>query len=378
MTDMKNNDESIPQDIFDLVQEIEEKAGRAVDDIETVEEQTSNAVIAPKELTDEHYIVMSPEGVHINKPEIFEQLEKTSLSASLITSMEKCPAKWLFEKSVKRELIEEPEDTPGKRGQVFHSIMEDFFAIEPPENRTKIELYGITARVIKEQYPEFADNEEVIEWTLNAIHGYYQMGGNPKEVNIATVKKHKSKEFIKGLEVFVKGQLGKASRQTLGYIDQVIQDALEADGVIVSDWKSGAKIDRFEKPQNLDEPRKENRGFPELRQQMIYTMLLEARGANVTSARLVYPVAKGIVNVDVNDLWIRKKVIEDVEKADETLSISIEQNTFEYGPSILCSWCPLVNICPGAQRFDNEKAVNSRAKQPTAEELEKGVFVKGE
>lgn len=375
---MKNNEDAIPQDIFDLIQEIDKKAGIPVDNTEipvAVEEPES--VTAPEALSDEHYVVMSPKGIHINKPEIFEKLDDISLSASLITSMEQCPAQWVFDKYVKREIIEEPEDTPAKRGNVFHTIMEDFFEIEPPEDRTMIKLYEITARVIKEGYPEFADNQEVIQWTLDAVHGYYEMGGNPKNVNIATVKKHKTDEPVKGLEIFVKGQIGKASRKTLGYVDQIIQDHIDEEGIVVSDWKSGATIRRFQKPQNLDKPRKYNPGFPEVRQQMIYTMLLEARGEKVTSARLVYPVGREIVNVDVDDLWIRKKVVESVEKADKTLSNSIEQNLFEYGPSALCSWCPLVNMCPAAQKIPSEKAVESREKQPTVEELKKGVYLKG-
>lgn len=114
-------------------------------------------------------------------------------------------------------------------------------------------------------------------------------------------------------------------------------------------------------------------GFNEARQQTIYTMLLEQRGIDVSGARLIYPVAGTVVDVDIDNERLREKITETIEQADRSITDSIENNTFEYGPSFLCSWCPLVNVCPQAEKKTFQKAVDARAKQPTAEELKKGI-----
>lgn len=290
--------------------------------------------------------------------------------------MEQCPAKWVFEKYVKKEVIPEEDDTPARRGNVFHDIMEKFFAIDPPEERTTKLLAEITKDTISTKYPEFKQNGEVIQWVKDAVRGYYEMGGNPTAVTIADVPKHKRKpddpdETEKGLESFVKGQIGDATRETLGFIDQVVEDQKHKDGsVIIADWKSGSKARRFKKST------KSNDGFNEVRQQILYTMLMEQRDVKVSSARLIYPVAGVVINVDTNDEELRVRIVESVEEADKMLTDSIENNTFEYGPSFLCSWCPLVNVCPVADKKPFQKAVDARAKQPVLEDIEGAVVFK--
>lgn len=327
-----------------------------------------------EEQGDTKYLVsLSDRGLHIEDPEIFKKLDKLSLSPSTVAAMEQCPAKWAFEKYAKKEIVGEDDDTPARRGNVFHDIMENFFKLEP-EDRTPAELTAITKTVITQKYPEFATNGEVLRWVKDAIEGYYKMGGKPKQVNVANVPKHKRKpedpdEVIPGLEIFVKGKLGNATRETLGFIDQVLEDAKNEGAVIVSDWKSGAKFKEFKKTTKSDD------GFNEVRQQIIYTMLMEQKGVNVSSARLIYPVARKVVNVDVDDDEIRLRIIDSIEKADKKLNESIEANTFEYGPSFLCSWCPLVNICRVAEKKPFKKAVDARKIQPTPEELMTGVKI---
>lgn len=118
---------------------------------------------------------------------------------------------------------------------------------------------------------------------------------------------------------------------------------------------------------------KSEEGLPEQRQQLIYKMLLEKEGINVSGARLIYPVAKQIVNVDFEDKKLAERVVEDVENTDQALSTMIDNNAFEYGPSFLCAWCPLSKMCPAATIKPYEKMQKAFASQPEPEILMKGI-----
>ena len=347
----------------------------------------------PDPITEDDFplVSLSQSGLHIESHKVAKKLDKVSLSPSTIASLEQCPAKWAFEKYVKPEILPEDKDTPGRRGSVFHDIMEEFFRIEPPQDRTTSELTRITKEVISEKYPDFKDNPEVIQWVKEAIQGYYKMGGKPQSVIVADTPKNKRSpddpdETQKGLEIFVKGKLGDTIRSTLGYIDQVLDSSVgENKSVVVSDWKTG----KMKIPETSFSPSRYGKntvsttklkrgddGFNEVRQQMIYTMLLEQQEVSVSSARLVYPVAGTVVNVDVDDEVIRLRIIETIEEADQLLEESIENNTFEYGPSFLCSWCPLSKVCPDALLKQFPKAWDAQAQQPDPEDLKPGVAFK--
>lgn len=331
----------------------------------------------PEPITEDDFplVSLSASGLHIESGKISQKLEKVSLSASTIAAMEQCPAKWAFEKYVKPEILPEELDTPGRRGSAFHDIMEEFFTIEPPEDRTTSELARITKKVISTKYPDFKNNPEVIEWVKGAIRGYYQMGGKPEMVKVADVPKNKYSpedpdEMTKGLEIFVKGQIGEASRQTLGFVDRIIESPVTEGTVIIEDWKSGKNAKVFKKTT------KSNDGFNEVRQQMIYTMLMEQSNVNVSAARLIYPVAGVVLDVDIHDDELRVRIVKSIEMADKMLSESIENNTFEYGPSFLCSWCPLFSLCPQKEVKHFQKALDAQAQQPSPEELtEAGALV---
>lgn len=323
---------------------------------------------------DNYLISFGPESAAILSEEIKEKLAKKNLSASLVTALnEGCHAKWLADTFVLRDLVPEAMDNAATRGSMFHKVMEILFAL-PQEERTHQATRDAVDEVLNDD--EFIDavNEESIAWLRNAVNSYYSMGGKPEKVEIAHVKtgrktKDGEEELKIGLEVFVKGKIGNTKRDILGFVDQVLQDPRpnRENCIVVSDWKSGAKFKEWNpKTKSLD-------GLPEARQQLIYTMLLENVGNKVSAAKLVYPVAKHIVNVNVNDENLRQRVIEDVEKADETLNELIESNEFSYNPTALCSWCPLVKICPKPFKLNKEKFIEAREKQHEPEALRVGI-----
>lgn len=313
-------------------------------------------------------ISMDPKGVHIVSKTVAEKLEKKSISPSMITSLEQCPAKWAAESFATRELIEEEPDNAARRGSLFHQIMENLFH-EEPEKRTPEAVKAITKDVFKsEDYKDLAEVPEAVEWTRNAINGYYSMGGNPKTVQVAEVEL--DGKVKKGLEVFVKGKIGNCTRDTLGFIDRLIVNTKKGDGSIyIEDWKTGAKA-KVWNPKT-----KSTEGFPEQRQQIIYSIILGQKEVPVSGARLIFPVARQIVPVDLTDESLKNKVIESVEETDKKLDIYTERNTFEYKPSFLCAYCPLAKICPKATIKPYPKIQEAYRNQPDPEVLLKGIDV---
>ena len=320
--------------------------------------------------TDQEILIsIDNKGVHIVAKKAADQLEKKSISPSMITSLESCPAKWAAEAFATRELIEQEPDNAARRGSLFHQIMEDVCKSEP-EERTKKLVKQTTEDVFNsDDYKDLAANEDVIAWVRDAINGYYTMGGNPMNVDIAEVSLG-GKAPKKGLEIFVKGRIGDARRETLGFIDRLIVNKKKNDGsIVIEDWKTGAKAKVWNPNTKGDE------GLPEQRQQIIYSILLEQDDVDVSGARLIYPVARTVVNVDLEDEDLKQKVITSIEETDKKLDVYTERNTFEFKPSFLCSWCPLVSICPKAMLKPYDKMVQARAQQPSAEVLLKGIEV---
>lgn len=308
-------------------------------------------------------------GIHIASSRISDSLEKKKISASMITGLEGCPARWLAQSFITRELVPEEQDNAARRGSLFHKIMEDVFR-HPPIERTKSLVRKTVNDVLKsEEFSDLNGNEEVFSWVKLAINGYYQMGGNPQKVEVAKLAIGGRKESD-ALEVFVNGKIGDTKRSVLGFVDRVVLDTKKKDGsVIIEDWKSSSKAKRWN-PKNKSED-----GLPEARQQTIYSMLLED-DVDVSGARLIYPVAKEIVDVDIYNQKLRDRVVKDVEETDKKLDSLIDSNNFEFKPDFLCAWCPLAKICPSAQIKPYAKMKEAYATQPDAEILSKGIEFK--
>lgn len=304
-------------------------------------------------------------GISIVSEETAAALAKKKISPSLISGIENCPASWAAGNFVMRDIEEEP-DNPKTRGQLFHRVMEMLFSA-PPEERTREKVAEIKAEVLKEEeFAVFLGIPAALEWLDSAINGYYKMGGRPQKVNIASIKREEDSEPIPGLEIFVEGSLAGANRRTLGFIDRLTISPDTPDAVIVEDWKSGAKAKKW------NGSLKSNDGLPDARQQVIYSMLLEQQGINVAGARLIFPVAKEIVEVDLEDENLKARVLADIKKTDEALDNFIENNNFEYKPSFLCAWCPIAKICPKAEISNFAKAKEAFNKQPSIEKLAAG------
>lgn len=319
----------------------------------------------------EKLISIDSQSVHVLAESVADKLAKKNISPSMVTGLEGCAGRWLSDSFVMRDLIEQEPDNAARRGSLFHKVMEDLFSL-PPEERTHDAVKRFVKQNLEEgEFADLGNNKEAIMWLRTAINGYYKMGGDPTKVKVAQLDRtHTKKDGTSyqksepGLEIFVRGQIGEAKRPTLGYIDQVIEDPTRDDSsIIIQDWKSGAKAKKWNPKTKGDE------GLAEQRQQIIYSILLRQEGFNVSGARLVFPVAQEIVDVDLGDEKLYADVIKAVEDTDKKLDVMIESNDFELKPSFLCAWCPLAKICPQAMIKPYDKMMAAYSQQPEPEVL---------
>lgn len=296
-------------------------------------------------------VTFDNDGAHIVDPGVAQKFRDKKISASLITDLrEGCHAGWLAKTYVVPEVITEPEDNPRTRGSLFHRVMEHFFAL-PPAERTKDNLRDCIRRTLsEEEFQGFATNRDAAAWLTSTIRGYYTME-DPTGVRVATI------DDKPGLERFVSGQLPGVSRRVIGFVDRITETPT---GVMVEDWKTGAKPKEWAGvyPARSKRPdgspfydTRKSLGYAEARQQGLYTLLLEQQGQTVDGARLLFPAAPTptVVDVPVHDPEFRGSIVRDAAEVDTALDLLSDTNEFTYNPSVLCSWCPLAKVCPAAQ-----------------------------
>ena len=313
-----------------------------------------------------HIVMMDNVGLHIVSEKTAEQFRKKQLSASLVTELrEGCPAAWLAKTYVVPEVIETPPDNPMTRGSFFHRIMEHFFRLPAAERTRDALIRCVNITLGEPDYEVFRTNLDVRDWIEGALRGYYKLGEDPQDVQVATVN---SKT---GLEVFVKGKLPGASRNLIGFIDRVSYSG--DGGVVVEDWKTGGKLKQWEggypelvknKDGSTSYNTRNASGYAEARQQMIYATLLRQNGYQVDGARLMFPVAGGVAKVPVDDTEFQQAVVADVVEVDQKMDELEKSNEFSYNPSVLCSWCPLAKFCPAARTPYKDKHEAARNEQP--------------
>ena len=135
-------------------------------------------------------VSMNDSGLSITSSQVADAYDKKSLSASLVSDLidkSACPARWLANSFVLKEIIDEPVDTPATRGSLFHKVMEDFFTL-PGEERTSDALKDIMKTVLSsDDFRELGRIPEARQWLIDAIKNYFSMGGKPDRVKIAEV-----------------------------------------------------------------------------------------------------------------------------------------------------------------------------------------------
>lgn len=324
---------------------------------------------------------LSKEGLSLVDPEIVSKAEKMKLSNSAITSMLKCPAKFAADKWILRDIMPEDPLSANVLGSAFHKVMEIFYG-KPAGKRTVEDMRDAYREALSlDEFKAVKEDKEARQWVKDRVNSYWAMGlEKPDEVQIASVEREgKWGPYTKkGLELYVQDKIGDSKRETCGFIDRLCVDD---DGeYLIDDWKTGKKADVFD-------PSDKYPDFSKVRQQILYTLMLEQQGGRVKAARLIYPKTaykdpdgEEAIGGFVDDIPIRnkhyvKQAIKDVETVDAMVESCVSRNTWDTEPSPLCSWCPLVNICPAAMKMSKANAVESRSNQPTKEFLADGGIV---
>lgn len=319
-------------------------------------------------MSDDAKTWIDSDGIHVDDGKLMSGMERVTASATLVEEfLNGCPARYLFDSKLKKDIFPDGPDSPLPRGTAFHRVMELYYGLDESKRGPKLngEVLNACARKALSEMPDmFSHDREFMTWLRKAIDDYMDMNSEYTDVDVAMYKV--GHEYKPGLELGVSGYIGNAKRKTFGKIDRLTADG--DGGAYIDDYKTGKKAKAYD-------PRDRFPEFGYVRQQTMYAMLLEDdakqdnEGFRITGARLLYPIPNRVLNVDVSDEHIRAKTIKDVEKAAAMLDDAVNTNTYAFAPGKLCSWCPLVNICPKADKDDREKFVAARAKQPSAETL---------
>jgi putative RecB family exonuclease len=325
--------------------------------------------------------VMTREGLKMEMTNQDDQqkIQNVSLSNSFISALQQCPAKAAADKWLLKDILPDDPLSPMVLGSAFHKVMEVFFHYQSKDRTVDGIRLAFDAMLKDKDLSIIGTDEKALHWVQNAVNKYWTLGlEDPKSITIPEVTIHHDGKYGPydktevGLELFIDGQIGQASRKTLGFIDRLIIDPDSNNNeFIVDDWKTGKKAsDYLPKIQKFPD-------FGYVRQQVLYSMMMEQAGFPISKARLIYPIAKyedptsheisnGHVSIiDVHRDDYREQAVKDVEEADRTINVSLETNTWECSSSPLCSWCPLVNVCPAAFKLNKANAVEARKNAPT-------------
>lgn len=253
--------------------------------------------------------------VQVLDNEIKNKINSINISPSAVGSWLSSPGDYIIDKFIAPE-VQKEEQIYFIRGTWFHSIMEDFFK-KPGYERTFDGLKESLNRVTSsnDDFKALIDKEENKEWLTNAIRGYWETWGKDQAKDEKIAKLFLMGEQKDGLELFVNGKIGNASRRCLGFIDRLIEGN---GGLKVQDWKTGKHVASYDP----NKPISDYNSFDYWRQQLFYTILLEDMGLVVTEASLVFPCADPPTEVfiDVFSQEARNQVVKDVEQMDLELT----------------------------------------------------------
>lgn len=255
--------------------------------------------------------------LYILDKELKKKIDNIKLSPSMIDSFLKSPADYVMDKFIAPS-IQKSNPIYLDRGSCFHEIMEHFYSSLKETERNSKALKEIAKKVIIDKYNTIYEDEESREWINNALKCYWELWGkDAKDEKLAQI-------FLlgktwNGTEVFVTGKIGECKRQTVAFIDKLVEGS---KGLKIYDYKTNKAVTEYDSSKKISE----NNPFDYSRQQIAYTLLLEKYGIMVEEASLLFPVADPPQKVDIEIFSEeqRKQVIKDFEEVDKALSECIE------------------------------------------------------
>jgi putative RecB family exonuclease len=244
------------------------------------------------------------------------------LSPSGASTFTQCPRRW------RMRYIEKLPDPPGEAalvGTFAHRVLEVLMDLDPTERTVD------TARAIAaDQWPQMADDNDFLalgfneaearsfRWkSWNAIEGLWAIE-DPRNVNVEATEQR------------VQTELGSVPFS--GVVDRLER---EADGLVVSDYKSGKAPSPRYRESRLD-------------QVLLYAAAVHAStGEMPVRARLLY-LGDRHVATDVTNAALDSAV---GRLGDTWSAIQTACSTDSFAPTTgpLCGWCPYLDRCTEGQ-----------------------------
>ena len=269
--------------------------------------------------TDLNNLTLTPDALHVTG-DTLEAITRTAVSPSTSNTFhDSCPARWAAE-----QVVSVPHDgfSPANVGTAAHTVLERLY-LKPPAERTEHEAMR---ELIDLSHNEYPDDETTRGLWLSAVaekyRGIFNME-NPEDINVLYCEPQLDGITIDGIPFN-------------GFIDRI--DEVNGSARIV-DYKTG----NFRKP---------NPAFFDGYAQQVRLYAIAAReklGVDPRTGYLFY-TAEG----RKHQVAIAKKHLNEAKriyvKASEKLFTCQETGEFPTKVSGLCSWCPLVEVCPSAKR----------------------------
>ncbi|XBH23001.1 PD-(D/E)XK nuclease family protein [Jonesiaceae bacterium BS-20] len=280
------------------------------------------------------------------------RVNKPHLSASSAKGFHGCPAKQAASSILPRDF-----DLFGaaERGSAGHLVLEMLYQLDPQE-RTRDKATEIMVSLARgdkqpgeEDYQARIGGDQAVEarWFTEVsklVDGLFVLE-EPAIIEVFATEK-KLDGITVGRDVPFKG-----------FIDRTDYGP---NGLTVGDYKSGRVPNLSFGDDHGDQIR-------------LYKVALETMtDMEVTAGTLLYLDHAESRRVSFAPRDIRRS-LDDFSDAWDIMQSSVREARFETKPSVLCSWCPLVNACPSAPAVkagpSAERALTSRAGQRSAVDL---------
>ncbi|WP_067783461.1 PD-(D/E)XK nuclease family protein [Actinomyces vulturis] len=267
------------------------------------------------------------------------KLDKNYLSPSAMNALDHgCPASWAAGKL--GPYLKDPM-AANETGNVIHATMERLYSLEPSERNVA------NALVFFEEEKQKAFDSADVQYTRKEFDEHFAM-------YVPAIQSVFDKKYEYAPDVLTKATELKLGTFTdpvnvfgvpvYGVIDRLDQGE---NGLVMRDYKlrgiKNGKIARMPTKSELA-----RFGDEYGHQQRVYVMAAKAAGiGEITESKLLYLATKQQRIIDLSE-----QAMADTQSLLQKTWVKYRQmvdgKLFEYKPSILCRWCPLSEICPGA------------------------------
>ncbi len=258
------------------------------------------------------------------------------LSPSGASTFEQCPRRWRF------RYVDRLPDPPGEAalaGSFAHRVLELLMQREPVERTIEV-----AKTIARQEWPETEIDDDFQALGFDPARSKQFRWKSWLAVEGLWALEDPTTVHVKATEPDIKAELGGVPFR--GIVDRLDQ---EADGIVVTDYKSGKTPSPRYRRARLD-------------QVLLYAAaVMAATGEMPVRARLLY-LGQQPVGIDVNQSEI-DGVTEKLVDTWRSINTSCSADEFEPRTGPLCGWCPYSEGCS-----EGTKEVNKRRAAKASEE----------